>query len=536
MRRLLALVLPAVLLAAGALPGLAGASTSTPTLGGTYRYPLRYSPKTLDPARSTDTYTVTIVQQVFDGLVDFDRDLNLIPAIARSWRVSRDGRVYTFDLEDGVRFHNGRDVTADDVVYSITRLVRPEAQSSAASQFEVIAGARDLRQGRATTLRGIRALDRSRVEITLEEPYTPFLSLLAMKSAKIVPREAVEAREPSFERAPVGTGPFRFVRWDEGKEIVLDANRDYFRRAPYLDRIVYAIGAADLTSIYREFRAGRLEESPIPADLRQEVLGDQGVRVIRRPVLGVQFYGFNLRRPEWRDRRVREAMVAALDRAAIVNNALRGQHRPTAGLIPPGLPGYTPDRPVPPADRTRAAELLKGAEGIPGGQPIELWSAVSSSIAKAEVEAIGTAWKGLGFPVETRYAEDWPQFQRLLTEGRMSVYRYAWFADIPDPDNVLGILFHSKSEYNYMGYVNPDVDRLLQRGRTELDPVRRAEIYREAERRILSDVPVIPLIHFWIEQAYQPYVRGVEVGPLGAPYVPMRKIWLDRPERGDAAR
>ncbi len=509
-----------------------------PVRGGTYRYPLRYSPKTLDPARSTDTYTVRIVQQVFDGLVDFDRDLNPIPAIARSWRVSRDGRVYTFDLERGVRFHNGREVAADDVVYSITRLLRPEIQSSAASQFEVIAGARDLRRGKAQALRGVRALGESRVEIALEEPYSPFLSLLAMKSAKIVPREAVEAKDPVFERAPVGTGPFRFVRWDDGEEIVLEANPNYFRGKPYLDRIVYAMlpSAPDLASVYREFRAERLEESTIPADLRQEVLADPAVRVIRRPVLGVQFYGFNLRRPEWRDRRAREAMLAALDRTAIVNNAFRGQNRPAAGIIPPGLPGYTPDRPVPPADRARALELLKGAGVVASGQPIELWSAISSAIAKTEVEAAGAAWRGLGIPVETRYAEDWPQFQRFLTEGRMPVYRYAWFADIPDPDNVLGILFHSRSEYNYMGYANAEVDRLLQRGRTELDPVRRADIYREAERRILADVPVIPLLHFWIEQAYQPYVKGVEVSALGAPYVSMRKVWLSRAERAGPSK
>ncbi len=145
-----------------------------------------------------------------------------------------------------------------------------------------------------------------------------------------------------------------------------------------------------------------------------------------------------------------------------------------------------------------------------------------------EFEAIGEAWKSLGVNVETRYAEDWPQFERFLTEGRMSAFRYGWFADIPDPDNVLGILFHSRSRYNYMRYANPEVDRLLEQGRTEMDPVRRAEIYQQAEDRILADVPVIPILHFWFEQAYQPYVKGVEVSPLGAPYVPMRKVWLDR--------
>jgi ABC-type transport system substrate-binding protein len=518
-----------------AVPALG--ADSEPRRGGTYRYPLQYSPKTLDPARSTEIYTVTVVQQLFDGLVDFDQDLNIIPSIAHSWRVSRDGKTYTFDLREGVRFHNGREVTADDVVYSITRLLRPDTQSSAASQFEVIAGAKELREGRATSLRGVRAIDRTHVEITLEEPYSPFLSLLAMKGAKIVPREAIEAKEPPFERAPVGTGPFRFVRWDEGREIVLEANSEYFRGRPYLDKLVYRIlpTATDLT-VYREFLSAGFEESGIPADLRDEVLANQKIRVIRRPILGIRFYGFNLHRPEWRDRRVREAVLVALDRAGIVNNAFRGQNRPTAGVLPPGLVGYAPGRPVAPADRDRAAGLLKEAGGADRLPPIEIWSAVHTQQAKAELEAISEAWKSLGLTVETRFADDWPQFQRFLTEGRMSVFRYAWYADIPDPDNVLGILFHSKSKYNYMRYANPEVDRLLEQGRAELDPVRRVEIYQQVEARTLADIPIIPLMELSFEQAYQPYVKGVEVSALGAPYVPMRKVWLDQSQRVESRR
>jgi ABC-type transport system substrate-binding protein len=505
------------------------AADGEPRIGGVYRYPLRYSPKTLDPARSTETYSVTVVQQLFDGLVDIDRDLTPIPAIARSWRVSRDGRVYTFDLRPGVRFHSGREVTADDVVYSITRLLRPETQSTAAPQFAVIAGSAELREGRSSTLRGVRATGRFSVEITLEEPYSPFLSLLATNKAKIVPKEAVEAKEPAFERNPVGTGPFRFVRWDEGKEVVVEANPNYFRGRPYLGQVVYAITpSATDGDLFRDFRSGIFEQATIPADLRDEILADAKVQVVRRPVLGILVYGLNLGRAEWRERRVREALQSALDRTAILRQAPLGPHRPTASLLPPGLPGYTPDRPVPPADLSRARALLREGGDVGRLPTIEVWSAVKSALARAELAGISEAWRALGVPVETRFADDWPQFQAFLNEGRMSVFRYAWYADIPDPDNVLGILFHSKSRYNYFRYANPEVDRLLERGRTELDPVRRAETYRKAESLILADVPVIPFLQLAFEQAYQPYVRGVEVSALGAPYVPMRKVWLDR--------
>ncbi|HEX7126659.1 MAG TPA: ABC transporter substrate-binding protein [Thermodesulfobacteriota bacterium] len=528
MLRLLALALTALLLHVGAPSGHAG--DPTPRIGGTYRFPLRYSPRTLDPARSTDYYAVTVIQQIFDGLVDFDRDLNIIPAIARSWRVSRDGRVYTFDLRRDVRFHSGRAVTADDVVYSLTRLFKPETRSTAGETFDLIVGARDVRQGRTETLRGVRAVTPNRVEVTLEEPYAPFLSLLATNKAKIVPREAVESKDVPFERAPVGTGPFRIVRWDEGKAIVLEANPAHFRGRPYLDRIRYAImPTATDADIYRAFRKGDFDESPIPSELRDEALASGTFPVVRRPTLALQFYGFNLSRPEWRDPRVRMALLLAFDRAAVVEAGTKGKHRPAAGILPPGVLGYNPARDVPRVDRARAAALLGEAGGPEAVRGFEMWSAVRSEAQRAEFDGIADAAHALGLAAEPRFADDWPQFQRFLTEGRMSLFRYAWFADLPDPDNILGILFHSQSRYNYWHYSNPQVDALLDEGRRELNPVRRAEIYRRVEAQVLEDVPIIPILHIWYEQAYQPSVRGVEVSALGAPYVPMRKVWLDRP-------
>lgn len=525
MWRVLVLAILVLLEAAPAVSADAG-----PRTGGTYRYPLRYSPRTLDPAKSSDIYAITVIQQLFDGLVDVDQDLNLIPAIARSWRVSRDGRVYTFELRKGVRFHNGREVTAEDVVYSLTRLLHPKTQSPAASQFQMIVGAEELLAGRVKILQGVRIIDPGHVEIRLKEPYTPFLSLLAMMAAKIVPREVVEARDLSFDRAPVGTGPFRLVRWDEGREIILEANLEYFRGRPYLDRIVYTIrpSAADPKLQYQEFRAGAFEEGPIPGDLREEVLSDKAIQVVRRPILAVQFYAFNLNRPEWRDRRIREALLVALDRTAIVHKAFRDQYKPAAGILPPGLPGYKPNREIPRADIPRATSLFRQAGGAGNVKLVELWSAVNTPTARVELEAARDAWGLLGIPVQIRYAADWPEFQSLMRAGQMSIFRRAWYADLPDPDNVLAVLFHSKSAYNYMRYVNKDVDRLLDQGRVEQDPVRRAELYREAEDRILADVPVIPIMYMSFERAFQPYVRGIEVSALGAPYIPMRKVWLDR--------
>ncbi len=430
---------------------------STPRAGGVYRAPLRLSPASLDPARSPSIYAVEVMQQIFDGLVEYGADLEIRPALAEGWRISPDGRTYTFRLRNGARFHNGRAVTAADVVYSLTRTLLPETRSQVAALFECIEGAAEVRAGKATAVRGLRVLGPLEVEIRLAEPHTPFLATLATRGAKIVPKEAVESEVP-FGLRPVGTGPFRFVRWEQGREIVLEANPDYFAGRPHLDRIVYRIQAdARDETTFAQFRRGELEHAPVPASLRAELeTARTAYQVRRRPVLSILFYGFQLGLAQWKDSRVRAALAAALDPHALVEKT-SGIREPARGILPPGLPGYTPDRPLPAADPARAAGLLAAA-GHPDGKglpPVIVWAASRTLSVETEMTAMERAWSGLGLTVSTSFAADWPAYQQLLAEHRMPLFRYAWYADIPDPDNILGILFHSRSSYNHTGYANP---------------------------------------------------------------------------------
>ena len=146
--------------------------------GGVYRAPLPWSPRTLDPAFSTDIYSVTLIQQIFDGLVQFDQNLNVVPALATSWMVSSDGLVYTFNLRSNANFHNGRQVTAEDFVYSFTRILDPEQQAGALSFFKKVRGAASYRRGESKEVLGFKALSPLTLEITLAEPFAPFLSVL----------------------------------------------------------------------------------------------------------------------------------------------------------------------------------------------------------------------------------------------------------------------------------------------------------------------------------------------------------------------
>src|SRR5437867_9631516 len=208
-----------IALVVAALPIGAGAADDSASAG-VYRRPLGHEPATLDPARISDIYSRSVSQQIFDGLVQFDHTLAIAPALAQFWKASRDGLTWTFTLRKGVKFHHGREVTADDVVYSFTRILDPRTKSNANEQFLNIRGAREFREGRAKTVAGLVAVDRHTVQVTLGEAHQSFVSVVAVGHAKIVPRDLVEALGDAFGAQPVRTGPFKFLRWERGKEIV----------------------------------------------------------------------------------------------------------------------------------------------------------------------------------------------------------------------------------------------------------------------------------------------------------------------------
>jgi ABC-type transport system substrate-binding protein len=222
------------------------AAVQRPNRGGTFRI-LVEAPHYLDPASVDSVYDALPVGQIFDGLVALDPGLNIVPELADTWTISHDGRDYMIHLRDGVRFHDGTPLTADDVVFSIRRLLDPkrEKTSIGVSYLQVIEGAPAYCNGKARELPGVVAIDPSRVEIKLTRPYLSFLAVLAMDDLRIVPRKAVtEMGDAAFRRRPVGTGPFRFKSWNDS-ELRLSANPDYFGGEPYLDEIEILFPRAD---------------------------------------------------------------------------------------------------------------------------------------------------------------------------------------------------------------------------------------------------------------------------------------------------
>jgi oligopeptide transport system substrate-binding protein len=498
--------------------------------GGIYRRSLANNPATLDPAFVSDIYSRAVVGQIFEGLVQFDAHLNPMPAIAEYWEASRDGRIWTFTLRRGVQFHHGREVTAQDFVYSFTRLLTPNALGPVTEFFRRIQGADDFMQGKTASVRGLEAVDRYTLRVALEEPFAPSLTVLGLANAAVVPQEEVERLREGFTRAPVGAGPFKFVRWEPGKEIVLEANEQYYEGRPFLDAVVFKIGGT-FEETFAQFLAGSLEEAIIPAGKTEEVDTDPKYRIYRKlskPTLGLLFIGFNTRVKPFDDRRVRQAFNYAVNKEAIVREITKMGSLPASGALPPGMPGHDPDLQGYAYNPAKAKQLLAEADYPNGaGFPVvQLWTVSKAESTKAELAAYQRYLAELGVKVDIHFATEWTRYTELLRRGELPMFRYAWYADLPDPDNFLFPLLHSSSPVNYGAYRNPRVDELLEQARKQLDYAQRIALYREVERIVMDDAPWITQHNHVFEYLYQPYVHGVELSLLGDRWIPMKQIWL----------
>lgn len=502
-----------------------------PAQGGIYRRSVEFIPGKLDPAFSTDIYGVMIIQQIFDGLVQFDKNLNIIPAIAKSWKISPDGLTYTFYLREGVKFHNRREVNADDFVYSFTRIIDPKNKSPGAHLMEKVLGYKEFQDGKINYVKGLKSIGKFTLEIKLSEPFYPFISALGINHFKVLPREEIENLIKDFSKFPVGTGPFKFVSMKEREEIILEANSEYFEGRPYLDKVIFKIfHGSPREEIFRQFKEGELEDSLIPFEDVEEVIKTKQYPFIQKPILSLRFYGINTQIDPLKIKKIRKAISLSVQKEVIGKDVLKGMAHITDRIIPLGMPGYTPGKASFGYHPQKAKKLVREA-GYPEGKglhSIEFWSAAKSELAVKELELLKNFLAQVGITLNIQYETNWPKFQELLSLKQAPMFMYAWYADFPDPDNFLGILFHSKSKYNYTAYHNPEVDGLLDKAKTERDYLKRMEMYRKIEEIVLDDAPIVPMVNHLFQMVYQSYVRGMEVNALGGPYIPMKKIWLKK--------
>jgi oligopeptide transport system substrate-binding protein len=501
-------------------------NTSHPTQtrhGGRLRLAAQ-SPSSLDPIQSKSYWESGIVLQLFDGLVRLDSSLNIVPAIAQDWSISPDGRVYHFDLRKGVKFHNGREVVAQDFVYSFLRLFDPKGESQDSHPYLRIHGASDLYQGKTSVVSGLRATDKYQFEITLEQPYAPFLRLLALQPASVVPLEELRPGK-NFPKRPVGTGPFQLASWDSESEIRLKANPNYFGGKPFLDELqIRTFPALSAKESYQEFIQGNLDLSFVPTERILEAKNNPNWIFVSRPVLRFLYLGVNMNDALMQNPEIRKAIYHAINKKEAVGQDL--DYEVTHAILPFSLLGSkysTKSDPYAPELARQALKPIKSnrAKHV----PLQLWHAYVSDSRTRMLSRISSDLKAVGFDVELRIVSSMNELLARIYSGQTQLFLLGEQIDFPDPDALLDRLFNSKSHGNPFGYHNPVVDRLLMEAQATLDDDQRARLYGDIEQLILKDHALLPLAAVRYSYVHTRQFKDLDVNVLGFQYLPFQQVW-----------
>ena len=499
------------------------------------RYRMPEDPPTLDPFRPADNNSNVYLYLVFDGLVEFQPGSTEVrPAVAESWTISPDGLTYTFKLREGVRFHNGREVRSDDVVYSIRRALSPKSGSAKGDYFEALRGKDAFWSGRSEELTGVAAPDSRTVVMTLEHPYGPFLTVLASEAGSIVPREVYDDPAKGYLRHPVGCGPYRFEAWTQGVSITLSRFPDHWKARPPggVGRIVVRFLKSSTTAM-EEYRAGNLDfTQELPPGQRGLVMKQLPDHFHNSPLLSIMYVGFNHAAGPFRDSiLLRRAVSHAIDRQYIVRVLQQGKDTLATSLLPPGMLGHDPGRAGLVYDPDLAARLLAEA-GYPGGRGLpELIYRSNSTLAFERIaEKISTDLAAIGLKVRPDMS-DFPAFLEAMSTGspeppKAAIFRMTYFADWPDTDNFVATQFGTGALYNLGRLSNPDLDGLLDVARRETDTARREELYRQADTTLMQGAHLVPIYWYGEDLLANPKIGNLKLSPLGSFGIPWEEVTL----------
>ncbi|MBI5641618.1 MAG: ABC transporter substrate-binding protein, partial [Nitrospirae bacterium] len=396
---------------------------------GTAYYRLSVDPTTLDPAFIVDVSGGSIAAKLFNGLVRLGDDLDVVPDIAGSWEIRDRGRVYIFYLRRDVKFSNSRAVTAYDFKYSFHRVLSREKRSPNTWVFERIAGAKEYMDGDTSEISGIVVVDRHTLRIRLAEPYSPFLKLLTMTPAYVVPKEEVERWGEDFSSHPVGTGPFLLKQWKHNIDLVLTRNDGYYANKAKVGGIIYRIIPEDLTAVL-EFELGNLDALNVPPNELSRFRKSPRWSDLLSAVNGINTYylGLNCLRPPFNNVKVRRAVSQAIDARLILDKFYEGRGRLAKGPVPDVLKSWNPFSPYP-YDAEKAKGIIE-EEGITG-MTIDLYITTDQEVADM-AEIIQSYLKKAGLNVRIKKLE-WSAYKAAVNSGEPDVFWLSWWADYPDP-------------------------------------------------------------------------------------------------------
>lgn len=459
--------------------GLALGCTGQAIPAGYVRLALETDPLNLDPRLSIDAASVRVSQLLYNGLLRLDERGRLVGDLAESWRLEGD-RVYTVQLKRGVRFHDGRELTATDVVHTFRSILDPALASP--------------RREGLSRLAKVEAVGPLTVRFTLTEPHAPFLDELMQP---VVP----EGADKQFGSHPVGTGPFRLLRWLPGERVELAAFAGHFAGAPHVPGLAIRIIPDDTTRILELERGGLdLVQNLVGPDMVARLSANPRLTVLQSPGSIYCYLGFNLEDPLLRRPTVRRAVAHALDREAMIRHLLKGLGRPAESLLPESHWAYEPNLPRYGCDPALAERLLDAA-GLPrrtdGWRFSLLYKTTQMDLSKRKAELIQNQLARVGIKVDIRSYE-WATFFSDIQRGSFQLYSLDWVG-LSDPD-IYRYLFHSASippgGANRGRYRNPEVDQLLDEGRATLNFERRRDLYRRVQRIVARDLPYLSLWHY----------------------------------------
>lgn len=529
--------------------------------GGIYRVNETDAIKTLDPTGVNDAPSHHVVHQIAETLVDFDKDLNLVPELAESWELSEDQLTYTYHLRKGVMFHDspcfpdgkGREMKASDVKFCFDRVLDAATASKGADYFRgrVVGGQEyydATREGNKPSggVPGFRAVDDYTFQIQLTAPFAAFKYYPALGMGYIYPPEAVEHFGDDFFRNLVATGPFVLKDWKQDQELNMVRNPNYWRKdehgnqLPLLDG-VRVLFKADQATMLTDFRNGNLEENyRIPNQFMDAVftegsgangewkLSEEYSKFIVHsvPALATQYYGMLTTDKVFQDKRIRQAFNYAIDRERIIKFVLKGQAAGPGihGLVPPSMPGYPSDKVKGYSfDREKAKALLAEA-GFPNGQgfpevTLQLNAGGGRNLDIAEAIQ-GMLNQNLGIKVSLQQVQ-WAQHLERVDAGEAAFFRLGWIADYPDPENFLNLLWGRNaapagqiSPINSTRYNNPAFDSLFQQALATSDDATRMDLYAQAEQIAVNDAPMLWIFHDLDFRLVQPWVRDYYSNPM----------------------
>ncbi|MDL2308046.1 ABC transporter substrate-binding protein [Bacteroidales bacterium OttesenSCG-928-C03] len=502
-----------------------------------FRYNESSGIQSLDPAYASGQSTIWPCNQLYNGLVDLDDSLRIVPCIAKSWSISEDGRSYTFILRDDVYFHETayfpfpapRKVTASDFVYSFHRIADPVVASPGAWIFQKVAKDEN---GKSA----FNALNDTTLTITLTEAFPPFLGILSMKYCSVVPEEAVVKFGKEFRKFPVGTGPFQMQMWEEGVKLVLRKNPLYFEQdesgtqLPYLDAVAITF-IVDKQSVFMEFMKGSLDfMSGVEACYKDALLTKNGelnpeldgeIVLLTGPYLNTEYLGFNLKGDQKDNplliKEVRQAINYGIDREKMLRH-LRNNigYAGTSGFVPQGMPSFDPERVKGYDYNPRKASELLAQAGFPNGKglpPIPLSvSATYLDLCQYIQHELSTV--GINITLDVQQAA---QQRQMMRNYQLPFFRGSWIADYPDAENYLSLFYSGNLQpfgSNYTHYANPEYDRFFIESQHIINDSLRNDYYTRLDSILMEDAPVVVLYYDEVVRFTRANVKQLGVNPV----------------------